>query len=676
MDNGKDYIRINEVCSHNQTVTYNRQGEFEDYVELYNFSDEEIDLTGFYITDSHGNSNKYVIKDVVLGAGEYEIFYVNASNGVAVSDGDVLYLSNSQGKILDSVEVPILDIDKVYAINEENGEWEMNKSPTPAMSNLNSQIEEKVVIEDENVIPIFSKANGFYEEEFMLEITSPQGWDIFYTLDGSTPTEDSIRYKGPILIEDVSYKENIYSSIENISVEEVYVPNFMVDKCNVIRAIAISNETGVYSKEAYASYFIGYEKRYGYEDIYVVSLITDKENLFSEDKGIYVVGNVGAWNWTEDGTDITNYSCEGKGWRRDAHIQLFDTNRKERYSQDIDISIHGGWSVVFNQKSFNLLGKDRIDGEKSYVLPGMFGDKSTSLMLRAGGYRDLFSTKFRDKLNHDLVEDRNITVLKAIPCQVFLNGEFWGTYNLQERIDKGLIENKYGVKEEDVVVIKNTNVVGGDEEDYQLYSNVVKYARNHDLSDPIFYSEIEKMIDIQSYIDYYCFQIYVANCDSVANNYSCWRTKNIKDEAYYDGKWRWILYDTDDSLGMVDGLACHYTDSFNEGHWTTNPMQDDLFKALLKNEKYKRQFVETFLEMAEINFDCNYTNEIVNSYCEEYMQATVLSHRRFLNEQYTEELYLEEVEDIRKFFYKRKEDIVEYMVKNFKIEDLEKYLEN
>ena len=59
------------------------------------------------------------------------------------------------------------------------------------------------------------------------------------------------------------------------------------------------------------------------------------------------------------------------------------------------------------------------------------------------------------------------------------------------------------------------------------------------------------MIDIQSYIDYYAFEIYVANCDSISNNYAMWRTRNVKSSPYYDGKWRWILYDTDDSTGMV-----------------------------------------------------------------------------------------------------------------------------
>ena len=72
-------------------------------------------------------------------------------------------------------------------------------------------------------------------------------------------------------------------------------------------------------------------------------------------------------------------------------------------------------------------------------------------------------------------------------------------------------------------MLKNKKVVEGNEEDYQLYAEVVEFAENNDLSDVDNYEIMKKYIDIQSYIDYYCFTIYVANCDSVVNNYGLWR---------------------------------------------------------------------------------------------------------------------------------------------------------
>ncbi len=188
----------------------------------------------------------------------------------------------------------------------------------------------------------------------------------------------------------------------------------------------------------------------------------------------------------------------------------------------------------------------------------------------------MFSTKFRDVLNQRLVENRDIGILRAIPCQVFLNGEYWGLYNLQEWVGGSYIENNYGVPKENTVVIKNAKVVDGEEEDYQLYEQVVDFAENHDLSLCENYEKMKSYLDIQSYIDYYCFQIYVANCDSVTNNYARWRSKTVKDHEYQDGRWRWILYDIDDSAGMVHtgAMTKAQANSFVEGYQDISPMED------------------------------------------------------------------------------------------------------
>ena len=124
------------------------------------------------------------------------------------------------------------------------------------------------------------------------------------------------------------------------------------------------------------------------------------------------------------------------------------------------------------------------------------------------------------------------------------------------------------------------------EEDMIYWNQVIDFATNHDLSSQENYDSICRMIDIQSYIDYSCFQIYVANCDSVSNNFARWRSSRISERPYEDGKWRWLLYDTDDSAGMVPSLTSYDIDSFISGHWANNPLgdkADPLFSALMDN---------------------------------------------------------------------------------------------
>ena len=86
-----------------------------------------------------------------------------------------------------------------------------------------------------------SQESGFYDEPFDLSLTAPRGFDIYYTLDNSLPDENSIKYDSPIRIEDVSYKPNYYSLKQGISSLDVYYPQELIDKCQIIKAIAINN---------------------------------------------------------------------------------------------------------------------------------------------------------------------------------------------------------------------------------------------------------------------------------------------------------------------------------------------------------------------------------------------------------------------------------------------------
>lgn len=665
--NKKPALMLTEVCSHNETVIYNDRGKYVDYVELYNNTNVPLDLANYYLSDKNTDIDYYSFSKDILEPGEYKVIFLKKK--FFLSNGEAIYLFNKLGKIIDCVEIKEVKVDKVYARDLVTNEWISNQEPSPGMENRFELIEAIPVLE--GVSPQLSVEPGFYDDPFYLELSVIGDYDIYYTLDGTQPDENAILYEGPILIEDVTENENVYSAIAEISVKEdrVVVPEWPVDKCNIIRAVAIA-EDGAVSKEVCGSYFVNYDSRAAYEDMYTVSLITDPDNLFSYDKGIYVNGYLADKNWfsVEEekrgnaNTAIANYSVSGKGWQRPAVIELYDKEGKQLYQQSIKIGIHGGWSVAFSQKGFNLLtDNDASTLEKEFLFSGLLGDAHTSLMLRPGGFRDWKYTKFRDVLNQRLVEDRDITILRAVPCQVFVDGEYWGLYNLQERIDRGLIAQNFGVREEDIIVLKNNNVVGNDDAYYQLYTDVVAYAQENDLSLERHYTEMEKMIDIQSYIDYYCFQIYVANCDSIANNYSCWRTLPVSDEEYYDGRWRWILYDTDDSAGMVEELSTAEADSFYEGHWSVTPMEDPLFSSLIKNEEFKERFVNTFIEMADINFSYERVEEVLNELSSEYKDAVVLSRQRFEGLEITEEQYLQDVEVVRDFFKRRREYIIKHM---------------
>ena len=132
-----------------------------------------------------------------------------------------------------------------------------------------------------------------------------------------------------------------------------------------------------------------------------------------------------------------------------------------------------------------------------------------------------------------------------------------GLYNLQSRFSAGYFEEKYGLDKDEIIVVKQDNRVSvGRDEDLALYEELVSYVREADMSDPGTYREIDRRMDIQSFIDHYCFEIYIANTDWPLNNLCCWRSREESGTSEYeDGRWRWGVYDTDESTGIYEEAA-------------------------------------------------------------------------------------------------------------------------
>ncbi len=687
-------VILNEVCCYNDTIIYDKFGGYNDYVEIYNSSSEAIDISGFGLSDNKSCLTRYTFPEgsviessgylVLWGAeGPLDSWAEEDSASYlyfALKAGETVYLSNAAGEVIDKVKIPSnIARDVSYSRLPDAAvhidEWTVAEA-TPGERNA-VQIQEPEPLSDVEVI--FSAESGFYDEPFLLEMSAGENCDIYYTLDGTEPTKDSIMYDDPIWITDISGMPNKYADIGGISlIDDIYLPTQPVEKANIIRAVAIDEE-GKKSRDNNAVYFVGYEGKTGFEDIAVISLITDPDNLFGFENGIYVTGAV--WEMNRERTEIfrqeeeewffhlpANYSKRGRGWQREAVLQYFDKEGNFAYEQQIGIRVRGGpWSDVCNQKSFNLFAIPESDGN-TYVCEGMFGRKESSLMLRTGASRDMYATNIRDVLNQTLVVDRNVGIQEYEPCQVFLNGEYWGLYNLQERMDASYFASHYGVEEDNVIVYKNAWIRIGDWQEQNLYLDMVDFAVSNDLSQNENYEQIQQMMDIQSYIDYFCFEVYIANCDSVGNNYGLWRVRETGRGQYEDGRWRWFIFDTDDSAGMIPGHTDADTDSFKEGNWQKNILGDELFIALLQNAEFKEQFVTTFMDMANRNFNTEKVFAKIDELTERYCDAAVMSHKRFQDENADEADYYEAVSVLKDFYGKRYDYITAYMKQDFSLQ--------
>lgn len=510
-----------------------------------------------------------------------------------------------------------------------------------------------------------SHDSGFYSDEIDLALSTNADATIYYTLDSSTPDSSSLVYTQPIAIRDNSDSPNVYSSMEGISSMDVYIPESNVDKCVVVNAVAIT-ESGDASDVISKVYFIGYDgdRGSGYENLPIVSLVIDPTDLYDYETGIYVTGRVYDESEHEGYPETypANYNQKGKEWERAAHFTYFEDDHSYSFDQEIGVRIHGGWSRAFNQKSFNLYARKEYSGTKTFEKPFFDTEKMQTCMLRSGGYRDTFITKTRDSLNQDMSKDELFAVQNSYPCVLFLNGEYWGIYNLQERFTEYYVEEHYGVDKDNVVIIENGEVDEGESEDIALYEELVNFFEDNDFSDADSYEKVHQYIDVEEFAAYIATELYVGNIDWPGNNVRMWRARETSDSFYEDGRWHFMMYDTDDSSNILNHMCSYDSDPFtNETHWKYGPLDERcilglMLSKLTLNDDFKDLFMATFKRIGSENFAPEKVGEYLDERIELLSDPMILFYQRFVSEDtsaYGQEYFLSEMDTINEFFENR-----------------------
>lgn len=494
----------------------------------------------------------------------------------------------------------------------------------------------------------FSAGSGFYKSGFLLTITADDGGEIYYTLDGSIPTANSTRYTAPIEIKDASAEANRLSAhrdiAQPIAAAEDFVPGSEVDKATVVRAVVIG-KNGEQSPVVSNTYFVGFDDKADYYKKYkVVSLMTDEENLFDAENGIYVTGksyedwknsdefDPHADEWTIPG----NYSQRGREWEREAEIQFFEGGKPVR-SQNVGIRIHGGATRSYSQKSFNVYARrdygapkleyDLFSGNVKNDTDGSPITVFDSFILRNGG-NDAYFTRFSDKLIQSLVSDRQFLTQGMEPCIVFVDGEFWGHYEITEKMDADFISAHCGVPAKDICIIKKEALDDGSEETFAEWEKLRKWIQDTDFSVQANYDELCERIDMQGFMDYISTEIYINNHDWGKPNAAFWKAETADGSSpYADGKWRFILFDTEYSSGLY-GEALPYENSF-ERFMDSDCFLADLFNGALENAGFRSQFRETFMDIADNNFNTEKVTAEIDRLAEEYRSMVIATYDRF-----------------------------------------------
>lgn len=671
-------IFLNEVCTEHFSGSAQDDGNYYDYIELYNASDREVRLADYTLYAKTHPDKRYSFGAETIKAKSYLTLYLSdkqeeKSGYVDIrlsEEGDWLCLANSDGVEVDTVYVPTLQYDTSWS-RKESGEWGV-KTMTPGESNSRGTDLPRISLP----APTFSKQSGFYEDQVEVEINTyeiGENEEIHYTLDGSEPTMEDPVYREPLVFTDPSDSPNRYSNRTDISAGLLYtkdrfsVPSEPVDKAVILRAAAFSQDGKSKSRTATASYFIDFDRE-KYQGFPIVSLVMDPQDLFDYDTGIYVNGALFDTEGIkkilesmdrEEGVSVpwrsasANYTARGKEWERRAHMDFFDADGEVLLGQDVGARIHGGYTRSYTQKSFNLYARG-IYEEKKFKTP-VLGQWGTGSVTLANGGNDS-ETQMKDILIHTLCADMDMETMEFMPCYVFLDGEFWGSYSLTEKYSGDYLYEHYGIDKGDIVSIKAMSLDEGEKEDIAYYEELTNYVETHSLAGKEEYQELCEKIDMQSYLDYYAVMLYLnRQLDWPNYNEAFWRTKTVSDEPYHDGKWRWMLFDLnskciddpeDDSIAYVRERAA-------------------LFDKLCENPIFRKALVQKMVELRDTRFSYDHVYYWISYYTSRLYPALMLNNKRYYDTYQTEETYWEEVQDFLDFFERRPQEITRILEENF-----------
>ena len=554
---------INEFMASNSTSIQDPQGHYDDWIEIYNYGVNAINIGGMYLTDNPSSPTKWripanITAATTVAAGGHLLIWADndtADTGLHANfkldaDGEQISLFDRDGvTLIDSVTFPDQTTDISYGrYPDGSDDWRFLGLATPEATNSSAYLG---LVADTK----FSHNRGFYDTPFSVTIaTETEGAIIYYTLDGSEPYQVTARgfssgrvYSGPIPISTTTcLRARAVKPGWKSTNEDTHTYIFIAD---VIRR----SQQQILSEGYPSTWFDTYSADYGmdpevYNDsdyanlmddallsIPTVSVVTDKDNLFSHDKdpetgGIYVYTG--------------HSSTGGQDWERPVSAEFITQDGSKEFQVNCGIRIQGGesrrpdkcpkhsFSLRFRDEygptslDFKLFDEWPVNSFDTIQLRGFFNNAWTHW---APDQRQR-TQYIRDQWMRDtLIDMGHIDAGRGFFVHLYLNGIYWGLYNLHERPVASHYAAYNGGDQDNIDAINGGHVTDGTISAWNRLRNIVA-GRNWD--------EIQKVIDIDNFIDWTLLCISAGNVD--LKNDGNWRAAGGGPE-----NWPWHFYSWD-----------------------------------------------------------------------------------------------------------------------------------
>jgi len=468
--------------------------------------------------------------------------------------GKSVYLSTKDKIVVDSVNLQNTLPDYSQGrIPDGNPSWNLFEKGTPNASNTSDKIVSCI-----NDAPELSLRSGFYSGKQIAKLANKtKKVKVHYTTDGSIPTVSS-----PVLKKKVK-----------------------IDKTQVLNVRAFSKTCGPSSWNAY-SYFIDEEK-----SLPVVSIVTPPDNLWSEERGIYI-----------DGLHADNafpfYGANyWEDWEVPVFFHYFEREDTTVFEETVGLKINGGGSRAKPMKSLRFSTRSKYSDAPSLEY-SFFKEKDLDsyrrILLKNAG-QNFNKTHLTDVFAHRIVKDLGTLETQASqPCVVYFNGEYLGVHQMREKYGKHYLYDNFQIPADSMEIIGGVGEVQivGENTDFQSFLEFVVY---NDMTIPKNYDRVLNTFDIGNFCDFFITNIFMDNEDwRRSNNVKIWRSPLVN-----NNRWRYLFVDLD----LTFGERSTYRNNRLDFALNNNFYHFLVFRSLLKNENFKRYFILRYFDLLNTTLD-------------------------------------------------------------------------
>lgn len=579
---------INELLASNTQTNQDPQGENDDWVEIYNADSEPIDIAGMFLTDDLSTPDKWQVPTgqpqlTTVPAHGYLLIWtdgdiadtgLHASFGLSAAGDEVALIDRDGATLIDHIAFDGQQADISFGrLPDGSDTWQLLAVPTPGAEN-------NAIYEGFVAKPTIGPEAGFYEGEVLVTLsTETEGATLYYTTDGSEPYTIGGRFpSGRIYSEPLRITETTCLRVK--AIKPGWRPSPIATRTylflsDVVRQGGSIMELG--SGWPPAGSVSGQSIDYGMDPEVVndpqysgligdallaipsISLVTALGSLFDSGTGIYV-----------------HADASGRAWERPVSVELLDPDGTEGFQIDAGLRIRGGFSRSGSnpKHAFRLLFRPEYGGALEYPLFGEEGtDRFENVDLRTSqNYSwsfqgDRQNTMVREVFSRDLQGEMGHPYTRSRYYHLYLNGQYWGLYQSQERSEASYAESYLGGDEDDYDVVKADTSIGrsmmatdGNMEAYRRlydataagFGDHTRYLRVQGLNpDGTPNPGYERLLDVDNLIDFMIIDYYTGDRDGPGSRFG-----NIPNNIYAifnrenPNGWKWFQHDSEHTLGV------------------------------------------------------------------------------------------------------------------------------